>query len=58
MEKEGGGDYSVNFLISCHRCQNSWVDLDMKEVSEICPFYKLSYCEKPKERFKKGEKKK
>ena len=56
MKKEVSG---ANVLIlghKCYRCNHAWVPRDIGEIPEICPKCKSPYWQKPKTKFKKGEK--
>lgn len=58
MKKE---EFGVNVLIlghRCYRCKHAWVPRDIGEIPTICPNCKSPYWNKPKTKFKKGEKKK
>jgi len=41
----------------CYRCGHKWVPRENHYIPEICPFCKSPYWQKPKTKFKKGEKK-
>lgn len=57
MEKEGVGACVLIVGHKCYRCGHKWVPRDIKEIPEICPYCKSPYWQKPKTKFKKGEKK-
>jgi predicted Zn-ribbon and HTH transcriptional regulator len=58
MQKEGFGVGVTILGNRCSRCGYEWVPHNFKDIPETCPDCRSPYWNKPKIRFKKGEKKK